>query len=171
MYPQKVCRDRKLGEVSDRSGGPGQAREGDWRELCDVQQRETVKFCTWGGSTLLHAEGQIAGKQLLRKGPGCPGRHKLTMSQKWSLEAKKANSFLSLIRRPVPAGWGRWYFLFAQHWWGHPCPVLGSPVQRLGGAPKTRGHRPGHLWFYMTIHEQRGRQGGFQRPLPASAVL
>jgi len=58
-----------------------------------------VKFCTWGGSTLLRAEGQIAGKQLLRKGPGCPGRHKLTMSQKWSLEAKKANSFLSHIQK------------------------------------------------------------------------
>lgn len=47
MYPQKVCRDWKLGEVSDRSGGPGQAREGDWRELCEV---------TKGNCEVLHLE-------------------------------------------------------------------------------------------------------------------
>lgn len=111
---------RKLAETQNWEKGD-LGRPEKWADRNFVMFQRETEVLHLGRSTLLHAEGHTAGKQLLREGPGYPGRSKLTVSQKWSLEAKKDNSFLSCIQRTVPAGWGRWWFLFTQH--GEAIPV------------------------------------------------
>ena len=80
----------------------------------------------------IHAGGCPAGKQLCRKGPGSAGGHQLDPQPATWLWGKRREMIpWAAFDKALSAGWGRWSFPSAQHWWSRPwSPVASSRLRR-----------------------------------------
>lgn len=126
----------------------------NWAEELMQFNKDKGKYGTWGWIT---PHQHSVGNDQLQSGSAEMVLRvkvdKMSMTQWSTLQQRKPTAFQATSGEMFLAGWDRWCFLSAQHWWDKfevLCPVLKSSVwerYRTTGTNSAKGHKNGPQRF------------------------